>query len=193
MLDEIDYGLAVLDQDAGILLANQLAQDELAREKWVRQTGGRFDGCSGADSAKIDQALRDVQSARRSLIALGGRNESLTLSFVPLPLPDDAAASETSRPASLIVFGKREMCETLTLHMFGNLHGLSGAENQLLPAISRGLGAKAMAEQRHVAVSTVRSQLGSIRAKTGVSSVRALMACLTTLPPVRPALRTGAD
>ena len=196
MLDEIDYGLVVLAQDATILLANQLARDELAREKWVRQTGKRLDGCEcdsygGGDAALIEHALQDALRGRRSLISLGGRTHSLALSFVPIQVPCDPALPYSKCPAALVVFGKQAVCEKLTLRMFGDIHGLSGAENQLLPAISCGLSAHAIAQQQHVAVSTVRSQLHSIRAKTGVKSVRTLMARLITLPPVRPLLKSA--
>ena len=44
-----------------------------------------------------------------------------------------------------------------------------------------------------VAVSTVRSQIGSIRHKTGAESIRALVRQVAVLPPVKGALgRNGA-
>ena len=58
-----------------------------------------------------------------------------------------------------------------------------------MPAISRGLSAEAIARQQCVAVTTVRTQLGSIREKTGARSLRTLMARLTSLPPIRPSLK----
>lgn len=186
MLDAIDYGLMVLGRDATILLANQLACDEIGREKWVRQTGERIDGCDTRSATLIGRALREAQRARRSLISLGHAEDTLALSFVPLRVPGVQPGRHAVRPAVLVVFGKRAVCETLTLRMYGDLHGLSGAETQLLPGISRGLSAEEIAGQHHVAVSTVRSQLGSIRAKTGVKSMRSLVACLVTLPPIRP-------
>ena len=192
MLDEIDYGLVVLDHEATILLANQLARDELARGTWIGETGNRLSGCGQGGAALDGQALNQAVRGRRSLISLGSRADTLNLSFVPLLSQGGAAVRHPMSPATLVAFGKRTVCELLTLRMYGDLHGLSGAENQLLPAISCGLSADAIARQQHVAVSTVRSQLHSIRTKTGVNSVRALMARLMKLPPVRPALKNAA-
>lgn len=193
MFDEIDYGLAVLGCDASIVLMNQLARDELEREKWVRQSGQRLTGCDAVSASRIDQALRAVQRDRRSLISLEAQDGCLALSFVPLPAVSHPAVLRLKGPAALVTFGKRSASNPLTLRMFGESCGLSGAEHELLPFVSRGMSAEAMAEQQHVAVSTVRSQLVSIRAKTGAASVCELMARLTTLPPARPASKPGAS
>lgn len=192
MLDEIDYGLVVVDCDATILFANHLARQELVRAHWVQQTGLRLDACDEAGALKIDRAMQDIARTRRSLISLDGGGGSLALSFVPLACAAGAASRQANGQGALVAFSKRAACESLTLRLFGEMHGLSSAENELLPAISRGLSVENIALQQHVAVSTVRSQVYSIRAKTGCSSVRALMARLITLPPIRPALKTAA-
>ena len=192
MLDEIDYGLVVLDGAAAILFANHLARQELARAYWVQQTGHRFEACDETGALKIDRAMCDIARAQRSLISLDGEAGSLALSFVPLTCAGTAAAPQTAGQGALVAFSKRAACEVLTLRMFGEMHGLSIAENELLPAISCGLSVETIALQQHVAVSTVRSQVYSIRAKTGSTSLRTLMARLITLPPIRPALKTVA-
>ncbi|MEO8311967.1 MAG: helix-turn-helix transcriptional regulator, partial [Caldimonas sp.] len=43
-----------------------------------------------------------------------------------------------------------------------------------------------------VAISTVRSQIGSMRAKTGAESIRALVRQVAVLPPVKGVLRRHA-
>lgn len=44
-----------------------------------------------------------------------------------------------------------------------------------------------MAQEHQISANTIRAYLKSIRLKTGVKSLRALMARLAALPPIRPA------
>jgi DNA-binding CsgD family transcriptional regulator len=46
-----------------------------------------------------------------------------------------------------------------------------------------------IAQRQSVAVSTVRTQIGSIRAKTGAGSIRELVRQVAVLPPLVGALR----
>ena len=189
MLDEIDYGLIVLGADAQILFANQLARLELGGERFVRRRQDRLAASSARHGAKIEAALSNIRRGQRSLLTLSGTDGELALSFIPLKSSEQAVADVLDTTAALVVFGKRDACEALTLQQYGHIHGLTAAEQALMPAISRGLSADAIAQQQCVAVSTVRTQLGSIREKTGANSLRALMARLTSLPPIRPAFK----
>jgi len=186
MLDEIDYGLVVLGADARILLANDPARLELGGERFVRRRQDRLTPSSARHGAKLEAALANVRRGQRSLVTFSGADGELALSFVPLNSGLRSAAEIPEAPLALLIFGKRDACEALTLQQYGQLHGLTGAEQALLPAISRGLGVEAIAQQQCVALSTVRTQLGSIREKTGVTSLRMLMARLNNLPPLRP-------
>lgn len=181
MLDEIDYGLMVLGAGARILLANQLARLELGGERFVRRRQDKLAASSARHGSKIETALGNIRRGQRSLVTLSGSDGELALSFVPL----NSGARTADAPLALVILGKRDACEALTLQHYGQLHGLTGAEQALLPAILRGLSIEAIAQQQCVALSTVRTQLGSIREKTGVTSLRMLMARLTSLPPIR--------
>jgi DNA-binding CsgD family transcriptional regulator len=91
--------------------------------------------------------------------------------------------------AVLLVFGKRQMCESLSVQYFAQNHGLTLAEAQVLRALCGGDAPGEVAARQGVAMSTVRSQLGSIRAKTGAGSLRDLVHQVAVLPPVLSALR----
>ncbi len=184
LLDEIDYGLIVVDTDAKILHANQLARQELGVERFLRRRQDRLAASAARHGSKLDAAFANVRRGQRSLVALSGSDGELALSFVPLNAGAPSAAPDA--PFALVVLGKRDACEALTLQHYGQIHGLTGAEQALLPAIMRGLSVDAIAQQQRVALCTVRTQLGSIREKTGATSLRVLMARLTSLPPIRP-------
>jgi DNA-binding CsgD family transcriptional regulator len=185
MLDEIDYGLMVLGADAQILLENQAARLELGGEQFVRRRQDRLAPSSMRHGAKIEAALEDVRRGRRSLVTLSDSDGELALSFVPLHSSAQPTAQIEGAPLALLILGKRDAVEVPKLQQYGHLHGLTGAERALLPAIIRGSSVKIIAEQQRVAVNTVRTQLASIRDKTGAKSLRTLAARLTSLPPIR--------
>ncbi len=191
MLDEVDYGLVVLDADARILLANQLARQELGGERFVRLRQDKFTPSLVRHASKLDAALGSARRGQRSMVTLGGADGELALSFVPLNsgMQSQSGAQMPDTPLALVIFGRRDACEALTLQQYGQLYGLTRAEQALLPAIIRGLSVEAMAQQQCVSLSTVRTQLGSIRGKTGAKSLRLLTARLTSLPPIRPSFK----
>lgn len=87
------------------------------------------------------------------------------------------------------MFSKRQVCEALSVEAFARGHGLTGAETQVLKALSDGTTPHEAAQMLGVRLSTVRTQIGSIRAKTGAPSIRALVQQVACLPPLVTALR----
>jgi DNA-binding CsgD family transcriptional regulator len=65
------------------------------------------------------------------------------------------------------------------------LFGLSAAEARVLPLLLRGASPAQMAGALGVKVSTVRSQLSAIFAKTGTVRQQDLIRLLGSVPPVR--------
>jgi DNA-binding CsgD family transcriptional regulator len=80
----------------------------------------------------------------------------------------------------------------LSAHWFARSHGLTPAETRVLAALCDGLAPSVIAQAQSVAMSTVRSQIGAIRAKTGAPSIRALVRQIAVLPPLVGALRGAA-
>jgi DNA-binding CsgD family transcriptional regulator len=73
------------------------------------------------------------------------------------------------------------------LGFFARRHGITPAEELVLSSLCAGQSAPQIASQLNVAVSTVRSHVRSICAKTRTSSVRELVQRVAILPPVAPA------
>ncbi len=119
------------------------------------------------------------------MLHVGDESHRVSLSVVPLE------PAEGGHRAVLLVFGKRAVCESLSIDGFARSHGLTAAETRVLVALCGGVPPAAAARQLGVAVSTVRSQIGSIRLKTGAESIRALVQQVAVLPPVKGALRSA--
>lgn len=183
LLDEIDYGLMLLDVEGGrLLLANRAARVEFADGRAVRCVGDRLLVARASDTAGLALALLDAARGRRTLLNLGSGEARLALSVIPLMLGG-------GRPGALIIAGRRQLCETLSVEMFARCHGLTGAEVHVLQALCTGLPPAKIADEFGVKLATVRTQVAAIRSKTEAASIRELVRKVAALPPMVPALR----
>lgn len=187
MLDEIDYGMLMVGEEAQILHVNKAALRDLSPACPLQMLGRELRARCPQDVAPLRDAL-DGASRRglRRLLRLGEGAERCTVAVVPLPLSDGATG--TARPV-LLVLGKRQMCEELSAEGFARAHGLTMAETSVLKGLCGGATPKAIAGRQGVRLSTVRTQIGSIRAKTGAESIRALVRQVAVLPPLVSALQ----
>ena len=72
---------------------------------------------------------------------------------------------------------------------FAREHQLTAAEQQVLQSLCAGLQPQEIAQRHGVAISTVRTQIASVRAKTATESIRDLVAMVAQLPPMQGVLR----
>jgi DNA-binding NarL/FixJ family response regulator len=76
--------------------------------------------------------------------------------------------------------------QNLAVTFFARSHGLTPAEESVLRALCEGQQVDDIAAAHGVCVSTVRTQIRSLREKTGAASIRVLVQRLASLPPVVP-------
>jgi len=183
-LDELDYGIVLLSDGLRILHRNEAALNELDDQHPLQLVGDELRARLARDVAPLHEAVTAAASRRlRRLLTVGEASHRMSVAIVPL----DAANSGPR--AVLVVLGKRELCESLSIQGFARGCGLTGAETRVLVALCSGVPPTEVARQQGVAVSTVRSQIGSLRQKTGAASIRALVRQLAVLPPVKEVLR----
>lgn len=178
VLDEIDYGVMLVDADAQVRYANRVALQECGGERSLRLDDGRVTTRCPADLPHLHRALASSGQGRRSLLSVKVGDATLSLAVVPLT----GAPLSTAR--TLLVLGKREACPTLSVEFFARAHHLTGAESAVLKGLCNGLRPVQIAADGGVAISTVRTQIGAIRAKTGSSGIRELVGRVAALPPI---------
>lgn len=184
MLDEIDYGMMLLTRGARVLHANQAARADLAGLHPLLLAEGRLGSRSAQDLPALREALDGaLDRGLRRFVTVGEGGERCTLAIVPLPC--DAGGP----PAALLMLGKRGVCEELSVQGFARCHGLTPAETEVLRGLCGGARPCEIADRQGVRLSTVRTQIGSIRGKTGAASIRALVSQVAVLPPMVSALR----
>jgi DNA-binding CsgD family transcriptional regulator len=179
-LDEIDYGMLLLGEGSQLLHANQAARAEMDDGHPLQILGRELRARHSRDVAPLHDALAAAaQRNLRRLLTLG--QESLRVSVAIVPLGPLAGNGQN---ATLVLLGKRQMCEQLSVQWFARSHGLTPAEARVLEALCRGTQPNEIAAEHGVGIATVRTQIGSIRAKTGSASIRALVGTVAKLPPM---------
>jgi DNA-binding CsgD family transcriptional regulator len=188
MLDEIDYGMLLVNASAQVLYANHAARHELDSDHPLQLLGQSLRTHRPQDVAPLYDALAAAQRGLRKLLTLGEGERRVSVSVVPLP---QAAGDATGGHTTMLVLGKRQMCAQLTVQSFARSLSLTPTETRVLELLCNGVDPTEIANRQGVAVSTVRTQIGSIRGKTGASSIRDLVCQVALLPPLVGALRSG--
>lgn len=184
VMDELAYGVVVATVQGRILHANQAARHELARRRALLASDNMLRAHAPEDGRKLQETLAKVGEGKRSLITLAaGEGVALTLAVIPLRQEADAQPR-----CAALVFARASVCESLMLCFFARSHGLTTTEEHVLGILCQGYSAPEIARQMKVAVSTIRSHVRSLCAKTRSSGVRELVNRVAVLPPVAPAL-----
>jgi DNA-binding CsgD family transcriptional regulator len=187
VLDEIDYGLVLLDGDAHVVHLNQAARIELGGTHPLQRQGGEIRARRPHDESVLADAFDAARRGLRRKLVLGDTGHRANVALVPLAGPNGAGS------ATLLMLSKREVCETLSVEGFARCHRLTGAETRVLIELCRGTPPGEIANELGVAVSTVRTQIGNVRLKTGAASIRALVRQVAVLPPLVSVLRHAAS
>lgn len=184
MLDEIDYGMLLLTDTPRVLHANRAARADLDAGHPLQLLGSELRARDAGDVARLHDALAGAQRGLRRFVTLGQGSDRVSVAVVPLgALPMDGPR------ATLLLLGKRTVCEKLTVQMFARCHALTPAETRVLEALCDGMQPRQVAQDNGVGLATVRTQIGAIRAKTGADSIRDLLHRIAVLPPVMGVVR----
>jgi DNA-binding CsgD family transcriptional regulator len=183
-VDELDYGLLLLDRSLHVVHANHAARCEFNATHPLQLLQDRLQAQDPHDAALLRDALADVfQRGHRKLLTMGPGARRISLSLVPL------APGGTSPKWALVLLGKPQVCQDLSVEAFARTHKLTPVETLVLKGLCRGARPAEIARSHNVALSTVRTHVGSIRSKTSVPSIGALVRTVSMLPPIVSVLR----
>jgi DNA-binding CsgD family transcriptional regulator/PAS domain-containing protein len=182
-LDALDFGVVMLDPAARVLYANHGARAMVEAPRWARWLGSL-----PAHVAAHDPLGRLVHACARGQgggAVLGdGAAELLALA---LPIEDKReGGSGTAQPgACMLLLTRHAHAPSAVSDFVMRIFGLSPAEGRLLPPLLRGSAPTEIAAELGVKISTVRSQLSSIFAKTGATRQQDLIRLLGSVPPIQ--------
>jgi DNA-binding CsgD family transcriptional regulator len=184
LMNELAHGVVVASPQGRILHANHAARAELSRGEALGEYEGHLRPRDAAQARQLGLALAKGGAGRRSMVTLGSPS-GWSLSVAVVPLRGEAGTPE---PTLGLFLSRASVCDTLMLCFFARTHGLTNTEEQVLAILCQGYSAPEAARQLKVAVSTVRSHVRSLCAKTQSNSVRALVGRVALLPPLGPTL-----
>ena len=185
LLDTLEYGILLLDQTLSVSHLNQAALRQLDDVHPLQLRGGQLQARHAGDVQPLREAL--LGAARRGLrrlLQLGDAQHQVALAVLPLP-----AIGVDQQPGVALLLGKRQVCEELTVDWFSRSHGLTLAETAVIKGLCADLTPQQIAQRQGVGLATIRTQIGSLRLKTGAGSIRALMQQVALLPPLVGLLR----
>lgn len=183
VLEEFDHGVLLLDATGRVLHSNLAAQRALDEHHPLVIRNRQLRAADPCNELELLDALQSAERlGRRCLLRLGSDEHRANIVIVPLN-------RNVSQAAVLLVLERRQLCGDLAAQFFALRHGLTPAETEVLKALSAGARPNDVAARQGVAISTVRTQIQSIRAKSGADSISELLRQLALLPPLMTALR----
>ncbi len=185
LMNELAFGVAVVTLQGRVVQANQLARQELGRFRVLGAVDQQLKTVCADDARALQDALANAGRGKRSLVCMPVPSGAMPLTLAVLPLRAEAGASPAH---AALIFSRASVCETLMLCFFARRHGLTSTEEHVLGILCQGYSAPEIAVQMKVAVSTVRSHVRSLCAKTRSSGVRELINRVAVLPPVAPSV-----
>jgi DNA-binding CsgD family transcriptional regulator len=185
VLDEIDYGMLLMGTSTQVMHVNHAAREQLDDAHPLQLTGSTLRAREAHDGPALHDALCAAGRGLRRLMTLGQAPGRVSVAVVPV---QEFAAQ--SALGTLLVLGRRRVCQRLSVQWFARSHALTPAETRVLDGLCCGLDAREVATQHDVGLATVRTQISSLRAKTGAQSIRELVRQVAMLPPMVSTLRS---
>jgi DNA-binding NarL/FixJ family response regulator len=179
-LHELGLAVMLVDAQANLMYVNRTARAELMSGQSLLLRSGCLCAALQTQQGALADALAAARAGRRSLVAFGRDGESRMHAVIPV----SAGGTPVDTPLTLLMSGLRDPFASVTLTLFAKAAGLTGSERDVLISLCRGVAANDIAAQRAVRISTIRTQIGSIREKVGASSLTQLIRKVSALPPM---------
>lgn len=180
VIDMLGHGIFVVDTEGRVLHANRSALHECGEGGALRLADARLSATDAPGDVELQRVLAGGRLHRFGLALVATRGRALAVAVVPL----NGVRRGSGMPALLVLLGRHEASDDLSIELYAQANGLTGAESRVLRALWGGECAHDVARAFGVAISTIRTQIGSIREKTGARSLDDLNRLVGRLPPL---------
>jgi DNA-binding CsgD family transcriptional regulator len=185
VLEQVGHGIMVVTAQGRPVFANRAALRACGHGAPLRLERGVVRAVRAADAAVLARSMQQAVLGRRSMLTFDAvETESRFLAIIPLSANDVATCEDASTAVAVLIFGRPQMCDPLSIECFARQHGMTLAESAVLTALCSGLVPRRIAEQRGVAVSTVRTHVMRILEKSGARTITDLLRVAAMLPPL---------
>jgi DNA-binding CsgD family transcriptional regulator/PAS domain-containing protein len=188
-LDALKLGVVLANEDSRILHANRVAEQMMREGGPLRDRNGVLRAEGEAASAEINAAIGHAARNETDIgntglaVRLTGEHEAAVVAHV-LPLAAGELRSRLDPAAVAAVFINPQVDDAAGATAIAATFGLTPAETRVAARVLSGKTVAEAAADVGVAVTTARTHLASIFAKTGVSRQSELMRLAAQLAPV---------
>lgn len=196
-LDALATGVVVVDAGLRLLFANRAAEALAGPDGPIRfsrpalpdSAATLFGARHKSESAALAALVRAVALEGSAGGAIGLRDgaDATVVAAVVAPLPSrllrraDGPAGRIAGQALILLRDTRPQSPRIAPGMLADLFGLTRAEAEVALALMGGATKEAVAARRGARVTTIRTQVRAVLAKTGASNLRDLERMLATL------------
>jgi DNA-binding CsgD family transcriptional regulator/PAS domain-containing protein len=190
-LDALAFAAIVCDADGRVAFANAAAAALAGGGAGISFGRRGLQACVPGETRALARLVRDAASGGAGgAIRLTGRDGTTAVLVLVTPLPRGLNGDHAAAHALVCLRSARDSAP-FTQALVASLLELSPAQAAIALAIYDGRSPEEIAAERNVAISTVRTHLAEIFARTGAENQRDLVRLLGMLPPVRSG--TAAD
>ena len=191
LLDRLSQPIVMIDELRLIRLRNKAAERALAGGDYALDRGGTLTLVDPAADRQLLLAVRALDLGAPPATTVASRQFVRAERFGPgtpiaivvtRVLPRSTSGVFAAMPLALLAF--HDLSEEMNLdgELIGELFRLTPAEARIAANIARGRRPEQIAVEADVAIATIRSQIKSIFAKTGVTRLPELASLLARLP-----------
>jgi DNA-binding CsgD family transcriptional regulator/PAS domain-containing protein len=185
-LDQLTLGVVLVDRAGMPTWLNQRAQEIIDQGTGLRLCSTGLAADDPAQTRRLRELIERVfSSGTQAVLSVGRSNEQRSLIILVFPFTPTTPVN--SLPCGVVFISDPDRTEEPTVGVLRQVFGLTYREAQTAVAVARGQGLQTAADSMGVALTTARSQLQQVFAKTGTRHQAQLAALLhRTLSQLRP-------
>lgn len=187
-LDHLTFGVVFVNRSGLPVWLNGRARELLNQSPGLRITPRGFFGRQSSDTRLLRELIEGTLSGgTQNILAIPRGIDARPLLLIAVPLqPADASTGSADLACSAVFISDPDRVDHPSVESLRQAFDLTYREAHVAIAVAQGHGLQAAAQSIGVAVTTARSQLQQVFAKTGTSHQAELTALVyRTLAPVR--------
>lgn len=178
-LDALDFGVLMLDPAAQVVYANHGARAMVTAPALSHWRGALPKRVAANDP--LGKLVHACMRGQGGGVVLGNAEPQM----LALALPLEGTSPPAQPGGCMLLLARHAQAPSAVSDFVMRVFGLSPAEARVLPPLLRGSSPVEIAAELGVKISTVRSQLSSIFAKTGATRQQDLLRLLGNVPRIQ--------
>lgn len=183
LAERITTGVMVVDASGRINFANAIARESVRAAADLAIEGEHLLSHNPRVARRLTDALSQAVQSKPRATRIPSASPHGDMDIFVTPLPTSRGFARDTRRLALLLVGARDRFDAMpSRDDLQSLFDLTPAESKVALMLCAGSAPKEIARDLHVSITTVRSHLASLLAKTGTSRQVQLVRLLTSLP-----------